>query len=158
MQASSSQSNIGSLRSNYSDNSLPNNQVIIHGEESSSSLHSERNDYDYEKNKLETAASDSHERKDNQLSRLKDEEYVVPKSERRGLLPQLAIIPEFKDARDYPPMMKKMIVFLIAFSSMMGPMGTSIIFPAINSITTEFKTSVIMVNVSIGVYLSLIHI
>lgn len=154
MQASSSQSNIGSLRSNYSDNSLPNNQVIIHGEESSSSLHSDRNDYDCEKNKLETAASDSHEHKeDNQLSRLKNEEYIVPKSERRGLLPQLAIIPEFKDARDYPPMMKKMIVFLIAFSSMMGPMGTSIIFPAINSITTEFKTSVIMVNVSIGVYL-----
>lgn len=153
MQAQGSQSNVGSLRSNCSDNSLPNNHVMMHCDESSGSPHSEHNDYSYEKTNLESTASNSREHRDNQLSRLKSEEYAVPKNQRRGLLPQLAIIPEFKDARDYPPMMKKMIVFLIAFSSMMGPMGTSIIFPAINSITTEFKTSVIMVNVSIGVYL-----
>ncbi|CAI4037282.1 hypothetical protein SMKI_02G1500 [Saccharomyces mikatae IFO 1815] len=153
MQTSSSQSGIGSLRSNYSETSLPDDRVIMHGEHSSSNSHSERNNYDDEKANLKTAVSNDHKHEDNQINRLKSNDYVVPKNERRGLLPQLAIVPEFKDARDYPPKMKKMIVFLIAFSSMMGPMGTSIIFPAINAITTEFKTSVIMVNVSIGVYL-----
>lgn len=107
MQAQGSQSNVGSLRSNYSDNSLPNNHVMMHCDESSGSPHSEHNDYSYEKTNLESTASNSREHRDNQLSRLKSEEYVVPKNQRRGLLPQLAIIPEFKDARDYPPMMKK---------------------------------------------------
>ncbi|CAI4055232.1 hypothetical protein SKDZ_02G1460 [Saccharomyces kudriavzevii ZP591] len=153
MQTTSSHSNIESLRSDDSERSLPHNQVLMHGGDGSSSSPSERNNYDDEKANMETSASSGHGHKDNQLDRLKSKDYIVPKSERRGLLPHLALIPEFKDARDYPPMMKKMIVFLIAFSSMMGPMGTSIIFPAINAITTEFKTSVIMVNVSIGVYL-----
>ncbi|CAI4059674.1 hypothetical protein SUVZ_04G2550 [Saccharomyces uvarum] len=153
MQTSSRQSDIGSLRSNDSDTSLPANQVMMHGEDNSSSPHRGGNDYADEKANLDTTTSNGQVQNGNQLDRLKNKDYVVPRNERRGLLPQLAIIPEFKDARDYPPMMKKMIVFLIAFSSMMGPMGTSIIFPAINSITTEFKTTVIMVNVSIGVYL-----
>lgn len=86
------------------------------------------------------------------MSRLKDKRYLIEKTERRGLFAQLSIIPEFKDARDYPPSVKKMIVFIIAFSSVMGPMGTSIIFPAINPITKSFKTTTIMVNVSVGVY------
>lgn len=102
MQAQGSQSNVGSLRSNCSDNSLPNNHVMMHCDESSGSPHSEHNDYSYEKTNLESTASNSREHRDNQLSRLKSEEYVVPKNQRRGLLPQLAIIPEFKDARDYP--------------------------------------------------------
>ncbi|KOH00367.1 Qdr3p [Saccharomyces eubayanus] len=154
MQTSSRQSDIGSLRSNDSDTSLPDNQVRMHGgDSSSSSPHRGGTDYADEKANLDTTTSNGHGQNGNQLNRLKNKDYVVPRNERRGLLPQLAIIPEFKDARDYPPMMKKMIVFLIAFSSMMGPMGTSIIFPAINAITTEYKTPVIMVNVSIGVYL-----
>lgn len=153
MQTPSRQSDIGSLRSNDSDTSLPDNQVMMHGEDNSSSPHRGGNDYADEKANLDATTSNGRAQNGNQLDRLKNKDYIVPRNERRGLLPQLSIIPEFKDARDYPPMMKKMIVFLIAFSSMMGPMGTSIIFPAINAITTEFKTSVIMVNVSIGVYL-----
>lgn len=86
------------------------------------------------------------------MSRLKDKRYLVEKNERRGLFAQLSIIPEFKDARDYPPAVKKMVVFIIAFSSVMGPMGTSIIFPAINPITESFHTTTMMVNVSVGVY------
>ena len=35
----------------------------------------------------------------------------------------------------------------------MGPMGTSIIFPAIGPLVADFDTSTIMVDVSVGIYL-----
>ncbi|GAV51590.1 hypothetical protein ZYGR_0AF00610 [Zygosaccharomyces rouxii] len=84
--------------------------------------------------------------------RLKDRSYWAPRKERRGVVPHLSLIPEFKDARDYPPHIKKVIVFIIAFSSMMGPMATNIIYPAIGPIKKDYDTSSIMVNISIGVY------
>lgn len=90
--------------------------------------------------------------KEGGMRRLKDNKYLVPRKHRRGLLAQLSLLPEFKDAREYPDKIKKMIVFIIAFSSMMGPMGTSIIFPAIGPITQSFDTTTMMVNVSVGVY------
>ena len=83
---------------------------------------------------------------------LKDERYVVPRKERRGLLAHLSIIPEFKDPREYPASIKKLIVLIIAFSSLMGPMATSIVFPAINPITESLDTTTFMVNISVGVY------
>ncbi|SCU93819.1 LAME_0F05094g1_1 [Lachancea meyersii CBS 8951] len=84
---------------------------------------------------------------------LRDKTLMVPRSERRGILANLTLVPEYRDARDYPPKMKGFIVLMIAFAAMMGPMGTSIIFPSINPITRDFKTSTIMVNVSVGIYL-----
>ncbi|QLG71844.1 hypothetical protein HG535_0C01930 [Zygotorulaspora mrakii] len=86
------------------------------------------------------------------MRRLKDPEYLVVRRQRRGLFAQLSLIPELNDARDYPEKVKKIIVFIIAFSSILGPMGTSIIFPAIGPITQSFNTTTIMVNVSVGVY------
>ncbi|KAH3900625.1 related to Quinidine resistance protein 3 [Saccharomycodes ludwigii] len=83
----------------------------------------------------------------------KNKELLVPRKKRRGLLAQLAIVPEYKDARDYPPAVKKFIVFLVAYASIMGPMGTSIIFPCINEIVEDFNTTTIKVNVSVGIYL-----
>lgn len=86
------------------------------------------------------------------LKLLRDKRYVVPRGERRGLLARLTLIPEFKDPRDYPSSIKKLIVFIIAFSSVMGPMATSIVFPAINPIVRSLDTTTFMVNVSVGVY------
>lgn len=86
------------------------------------------------------------------LERLKDKRFITPKSQRRGLLARFTLIPEFNDARDYPSSIKKLIVFIIAFSSVMGPMATSIIFPAINPIVNSLNTNNFMVNVSVGVY------
>ncbi|SCU78709.1 LANO_0A03730g1_1 [Lachancea nothofagi CBS 11611] len=84
---------------------------------------------------------------------LRDKNLMVPRAERRGILANLTLVPEYKDARDYPPRLKGAIVLLIAFAAMMGPMGTSIIYPSINPISRDFDTSTIMVNVSVGVYL-----
>lgn len=101
----------------------------------------------------ETAdAKQKEEKKTSVLQKLKEKNYWTPRRERRGIVPHLSLIPEFKDARDYPPPIKKFIVFIIAFSSMMGPMATNIIYPAIGPIKKDYDTTSIMVNVSIGVY------
>lgn len=77
----------------------------------------------------------------------------VPMSQRRGLLSIMAVLPEYEDARDYPNNMKAMIVFIISFVATTGPMGTSILMPAIDDVVQDLQTSVSIVNVSVGVYL-----
>lgn len=82
----------------------------------------------------------------------------VPRSERRGLLPQLVFIPEIRDARDYSNTKKYFIVVVIAFALITGPMGSSIIMPAIDDIVSNLHSSVLLVNVCVGVYLLLMGI
>ncbi|KAL6454065.1 QDR3 MFS antiporter QDR3 [Candida maltosa Xu316] len=72
---------------------------------------------------------------------------------RRGLLPHIVLIPEYEDARDYPDKIKYIIVFVIAFASLAGPFGTSVMLPAIDDIVSELNTNVSTVNVSVGIYL-----
>ncbi|KAH3676237.1 hypothetical protein WICPIJ_009197 [Wickerhamomyces pijperi] len=74
-------------------------------------------------------------------------------TKRRGLLARFAFLPEFKDARDYPASIKLSIVVIIALASIVGPMGTSIILPAINDMTTELNTTTLRVNIAVGIYL-----
>lgn len=75
------------------------------------------------------------------------------RKERRGILANLALITEYQDARDYPPALKNLITFIVSFACMIGPMGTSIVFPAIQDMTTDLKTDTMMINVSVGIYL-----
>lgn len=86
-------------------------------------------------------------------STLRDKNLTVARNQRRGVLANFSLVPEYKDARDYPPKLKAFIIFLIAYAAMMGPMGTSIIFPSITSIEKDFDTTTMMVNVSVGIYL-----
>ncbi|RLV96699.1 MFS antiporter QDR3 [Spathaspora sp. JA1] len=78
---------------------------------------------------------------------------TVPHMEKRGLLATVVVIPEYVDARDYPSKIKFMVVFIIAFASITGPMGTSIMLPAIDDITVSLNTTTSIVNVSVGIYL-----
>ncbi|KAH3666300.1 hypothetical protein OGAPHI_004489 [Ogataea philodendri] len=82
-----------------------------------------------------------------------DKSKIVPKSQRRGMFAYLLIIPEYDNPRDLPPMIKYIIVFNVAFCAMMGPMGTSILLPASDSLIEDLHTSVTIVNISIGIYL-----
>ena len=68
-------------------------------------------------------------------STLRDKNLTVARNQRRGVLANFSLVPEYKDARDYPPKLKAFIIFLIAYAAMMGPMGTSIIFPSITSVS-----------------------
>ena len=63
------------------------------------------------------------------------------------------MIPEYEDARDYPNKIKYLIVFIIAFASLAGPFGTSVMLPAIDDIVNDLNTNVSTVNVSVGIYL-----
>lgn len=83
----------------------------------------------------------------------KEKPVPLPKSERRGLLSFVTLIAECKDSRSYSERVKYFIVFIIALASMIGPMGTSIILPAIEDIKAELHTSTMMVNVAVGIYL-----
>lgn len=77
----------------------------------------------------------------------------VPKAKRRGLLPSLSIVPEYENLRLYPSKIKYLIVFVVACCSILGPMGTSIIMPVINDVTSDLHTTASVVNVSVGIYL-----
>ncbi|KAI5968599.1 hypothetical protein CANMA_002344 [Candida margitis] len=77
----------------------------------------------------------------------------VPMKEKRGLLAQIVVVPEYRDARDYPQKIKYLIVTIIALASITGPMGTSIMLPAIDDIVDKLHTTNSEVNVSVGVYL-----
>lgn len=73
--------------------------------------------------------------------------------EKRGLFARLSLVPEYNDAREYPNGFKYFIVFIVAFAAICGPMGTSIMLPAISDVVEELHTSVAIVNVSVGIYL-----
>ncbi|PSK39379.1 hypothetical protein C7M61_001990 [Candidozyma pseudohaemuli] len=80
-------------------------------------------------------------------------QHVKPMSARRGLLARLLIIPELDDARNYTPNIKFVIVIIVAFAGISGPMGTSIILPAVNDVSQDLDTTSSIVNVSVGIYL-----
>lgn len=77
----------------------------------------------------------------------------VPIANRRGLLAKLIVVPEYHDARECPKMMKLGTILIVAFAAITGPMGASVMLPAIDDIVKDFDTTVTMVNVSVGIYL-----
>jgi hypothetical protein len=52
----------------------------------------------------------------------------VPRSKRRGLFGQLAILPEVEDPRHYARRTKWLVTSIIAFAGMAAPIGSAIFF------------------------------
>lgn len=77
----------------------------------------------------------------------------VPKENRRGVLLSWVVIPEATNARLYLKTIKNTIVFVVAFAAVSGPMGTSILLPAIDDLTENLHTTTTLANVTVGVYL-----
>lgn len=77
----------------------------------------------------------------------------VPEKDRRGVLLSWSLIPEAVNARTYPNNIKLTIVVVIAFAAISGPMGTSIILPAIEDLVTDLNTTTPIANISVGIYL-----
>lgn len=77
----------------------------------------------------------------------------VPVSQRRGPLSFLTVIPEIEDARNYSRVRKIIIISVVAFAAITGPMGTSILLPAVDDMARDLNTTVSVVNVSVGIYL-----
>lgn len=77
----------------------------------------------------------------------------VPVSQRRGPLSFLTVIPEIDDARNYSRVRKLIIISVVAFAATTGPMGTSILLPAVDDMVRDLNATVGVVNVSVGIYL-----
>ncbi|QPG74217.1 hypothetical protein FOA43_001541 [Brettanomyces nanus] len=82
-----------------------------------------------------------------------DDSKIVPKDKRRGLFARLCLLPEYQDARELPGKLRHFFVFIIAFVAMVGPMGTSILFPATDDAVEDLNTTVSIFNVAVGIYL-----
>lgn len=65
---------------------------------------------------------------------------------------KICFIKNKPEPRDYDPKIKLVIVFLISFAAMVGPMGGSIFLPAIDDIAEDLHTNKGVVNVSYGLY------
>ncbi|KAI5956804.1 hypothetical protein KGF54_000421 [Candida jiufengensis] len=133
-------------KSSHSSQHSPNNQILGPLSDLEKSITSFENlQKQQEKENLQ--------RQQTSLTTSSKKTLIVPRPEKRGLLASLVLVPEYYDARDYSPRIKYLIVFLIAFASITGPMGTSIMLPAIDDIVKKLHTTGSEVNVSVGIYL-----
>ncbi|CDK28500.1 unnamed protein product [Kuraishia capsulata CBS 1993] len=82
-----------------------------------------------------------------------DKSKIVPRGKRRGLLANFSLVPEYSNPRELPNKVKYSIVFVVACCAIAGPMGTSILLPAIDDVARSLHTSEKIVNISVGIYL-----
>ncbi|RYP56622.1 hypothetical protein DL771_011743 [Monosporascus sp. 5C6A] len=78
---------------------------------------------------------------------------IVPRLQRRGLLAQLAIIPEVESPKGYSNRVKWIITAFTALAGCAAPMGSAIFYPALPEMTREFGVSPTVVNLSIALYM-----
>ncbi|KAJ3956011.1 hypothetical protein N0V92_007444 [Colletotrichum tropicale] len=78
---------------------------------------------------------------------------IVPRSKRRGLFGQLAIIPEVDRPYDYTNKTKWTITLIIALAAAVSPMGSSIFYPALGQMSEEFGVSATVTNLSVAFYM-----
>ena len=58
----------------------------------------------------------------------KNKSRIVPRSKRRGMFAQLALVPEIEDPRDYGKFIKYLITTLIGAAGSTAPMASTILF------------------------------
>ncbi|KAF6817045.1 MFS multidrug resistance [Colletotrichum musicola] len=78
---------------------------------------------------------------------------VIARSKRRGLFGQLAVIPEVNRPYDYTDKTKWTITLIIALAAAVSPMGSSIFYPALPQMSTEFGVSPTITNLSVAFYM-----
>ncbi|RYP79454.1 hypothetical protein DL769_002963 [Monosporascus sp. CRB-8-3] len=78
---------------------------------------------------------------------------IVPRLQRRGLLAQLAIIPEVERPKEYSNRVKWIITTFTALAGCAAPMGSAIFYPALPEMTREFGVSPTLVNLNIALYM-----
>jgi multidrug resistance protein len=77
----------------------------------------------------------------------------VPRTQRRGLLAQLAIIPEVTQPYHYARRTKWGITFTVAASAAAAPMGSAIIMPTLLPIARDFNATPTVTNLSVALYM-----
>ncbi|KAG9185592.1 hypothetical protein G6011_06923 [Alternaria panax] len=78
---------------------------------------------------------------------------VVPRSQRRGLLARFTLIPEVENPEHYARQTKWFLTFIVAFCAMAAPMGSAIVMPVLQEISTAFNATETVTNMSVAVYM-----
>ncbi|KAK2592130.1 hypothetical protein QQS21_010168 [Conoideocrella luteorostrata] len=78
---------------------------------------------------------------------------IVSRSKRRGLFAGLAITPEVERPYEYKNSTKWSITGTVALAALAAPLGSSIFYPALNSLSMEFDTSATVANLSVALYM-----
>ncbi|KAF9882113.1 MFS multidrug resistance [Colletotrichum karsti] len=78
---------------------------------------------------------------------------LIPRSKRRGLFGQLAVIPEVESPYTYTNKTKWTITLIIALAAAMAPMGSSIFYPALPQMSKDFGVSPTITNLSVAFYM-----
>ncbi|KAK4121135.1 MFS general substrate transporter [Parathielavia appendiculata] len=78
---------------------------------------------------------------------------IVPRSQRRGLLGRLGLIPEVGRPYEYKNSTKWMITAVVALAAAGAPMGSGIFLPALPSMSVDLKASRTITNLTISFYM-----
>ncbi|KAM0257346.1 hypothetical protein ACHAQJ_004433 [Trichoderma viride] len=78
---------------------------------------------------------------------------VIPRSQRRGLLGRLSVVPEVESPYDYKNSTKWGITLTIALATAAAPLGSSIFYPALPEMTKQLHTTQDIANLSVALYM-----
>ncbi|KAL7821230.1 MFS general substrate transporter [Trichoderma aethiopicum] len=78
---------------------------------------------------------------------------IVPRSQRRGVLARLALVPEVERPYEYKNSTKWGITLTIALATAAAPLGSSIFYPALPEMTKDLHTTEDIANLSVALYM-----
>ncbi|OTA03738.1 dityrosine transporter, required for spore wall synthesis [Trichoderma parareesei] len=78
---------------------------------------------------------------------------IVPRSQRRGVLARLALVPEAERPYEYKNSTKWGITLTIALATAAAPLGSSIFYPALPEMTKSLHTTEDIANLSVALYM-----
>ncbi|KAL7810867.1 MFS general substrate transporter [Trichoderma gracile] len=78
---------------------------------------------------------------------------IVPRSQRRGVLARLALVPEVERPYEYKNSTKWGITLTIALATAAAPLGSSIFYPALPEMTKSLHTTEDIANLSVALYM-----
>ncbi|KAG9243257.1 MFS multidrug transporter-like protein [Calycina marina] len=78
---------------------------------------------------------------------------VIPRLERRGLLGNIAIIPEVDQPKHYKNSTKWLITLIVAISATAAPLGSAIFFPALAQLSADFNITPTIANLTVALYM-----
>ena len=82
-----------------------------------------------------------------------EEGFIVHRRSRRGLIATFAVIPEVTDPRKYSRRTKWTITMIVAVAAAAAPLGSTIILPALSSISDDFNVDASITNLSVALYM-----
>ena len=89
----------------------------------------------------------------NDVTSDEEEDFIVNKKSRRGLIAALAVISEVTDPRKYSRKTKWTITMIVALAAAAAPLGSTIVLPALSSISDDFNVDASVTNLSVALYM-----